>query len=133
MRRRPNQGAYSEIELGVSLYSRSALHLIAAGTRTSRQVRVAPFASSPRFLLRVRSSLNRRRDIATPISRIDLATEGSVPGIDAETFTKRGAKRNCPVSKALQAVEITLTTDAQSGGWDNASLTVRHPDFARNP
>jgi osmotically inducible protein OsmC len=45
------------------------------------------------------------------ISRIDLATEGSVPGIDAETFEKRAeeAKQNCPVSKALQAVEITLT------------------------
>src|SRR5215831_7955648 len=46
------------------------------------------------------------------ISRIDLVTEGSVPGIDAETFEKRAeeAKRNCPVSKALQAVEITLST-----------------------
>jgi lipoyl-dependent peroxiredoxin len=45
------------------------------------------------------------------ISRIDLATEGSVPGIDAGTFEKRAeeAKQNCPVSKALQAVEITLT------------------------
>jgi osmotically inducible protein OsmC len=34
-----------------------------------------------------------------------------VPDIDAETFTKKAeeAKRNCPVSKALQAVEITLT------------------------
>jgi lipoyl-dependent peroxiredoxin len=46
------------------------------------------------------------------ISRIDLVTEGSVPGIDAETFEKRAeeAKRNCPVSTALQAVEITLST-----------------------
>jgi len=45
------------------------------------------------------------------ISRIDLATKGSVPGIDAETFEKRAeeAKQSCPVSKALQAVEITLT------------------------
>jgi len=46
------------------------------------------------------------------ISKIDLMTEGSVPGIDAaafETFAK-GAKENCPVSKALAAVEITLTT-----------------------
>jgi lipoyl-dependent peroxiredoxin len=35
-----------------------------------------------------------------------------VPGIDAETFEKRAeeAKRNCPVSTALQAVEITLST-----------------------
>jgi lipoyl-dependent peroxiredoxin len=45
------------------------------------------------------------------ISRIDLVTEGSVPGIDAVTFEKKAeeAKRNCPVSKALQAVDITLT------------------------
>ena len=46
------------------------------------------------------------------ISRIDLVTEGSVPGIDAATFDKfaAGAKENCPVSKALKAVEITLKT-----------------------
>src|SRR5271165_1686614 len=39
------------------------------------------------------------------ITRIDLATEGSVPGIDAATFEKTaaGAKENCPVSKALKA------------------------------
>jgi osmotically inducible protein OsmC len=45
------------------------------------------------------------------ITRIDLATEGSVPGIDAATFEKTaaGAKENCPVSKALKAVEITLS------------------------
>jgi len=45
------------------------------------------------------------------ISRIELATEGSVPGTDAATFEKLAAeaKANCPVSKALKAVEITLT------------------------
>jgi osmotically inducible protein OsmC len=45
------------------------------------------------------------------ITRIELATEGSVPGIDAATFEKTaaGAKENCPVSKALKAVEISLT------------------------
>jgi lipoyl-dependent peroxiredoxin len=44
------------------------------------------------------------------ISRIDLVTEGTVPGIDAATFQKTAeeAKQNCPVSKALKAVEITL-------------------------
>lgn len=44
------------------------------------------------------------------ISRIELATEGSVPGIDAASFEKTAAdaKENCPVSKALKAVEITL-------------------------
>jgi osmotically inducible protein OsmC len=46
------------------------------------------------------------------ISKIELATEGAVPGIDAATFEKiaAGAKENCPVSKALKAVEITLKT-----------------------
>jgi len=44
------------------------------------------------------------------ISKIDLVTEGKVPGIDAEQFVKfaEDAKKNCPVSKALAAVEITL-------------------------
>ncbi|HEX9801489.1 MAG TPA: OsmC family protein [Thermoanaerobaculia bacterium] len=44
------------------------------------------------------------------ISRIDLRCEAAVPGIDAATFAEQaaGAKKNCPVSKALAAVEITL-------------------------
>ncbi|HUZ91972.1 MAG TPA: OsmC family protein [Methylocella sp.] len=45
------------------------------------------------------------------ISRIDLETEGAVPGIDAATFESFAsqAKSNCPVSKALAAVEIGLS------------------------
>ncbi|MQT12410.1 OsmC family protein [Segnochrobactrum spirostomi] len=44
------------------------------------------------------------------ITRVDLATEASVPGIDADTFAKiaADAKANCPVSKALAALEIHL-------------------------
>ncbi|NJC68961.1 OsmC family protein [Planosporangium thailandense] len=44
------------------------------------------------------------------ITRIDLVTRGDVPGIDAAEFQKLAeqAKANCPVSKALSAVEITL-------------------------
>ncbi|HEX2254595.1 MAG TPA: OsmC family protein [Thermoanaerobaculia bacterium] len=44
------------------------------------------------------------------IARIDLATEGRVPGIDEATFREHaeGAKQGCPVSKALAAVEIRL-------------------------
>lgn len=50
------------------------------------------------------------------ISRIHLTTEAQVPGIDAETFARSAdaAKRGCPVSKALAAVEITL--DARLAG-----------------
>ncbi len=44
------------------------------------------------------------------ITRIELATEASVPGIDDATFLKHaeGAKQNCPVSQALAGVEISL-------------------------
>jgi len=44
------------------------------------------------------------------ISRIDLRTEADVPGIDEAGFREQAetAKANCPVSKALAAVEITL-------------------------
>jgi osmotically inducible protein OsmC len=46
------------------------------------------------------------------ITRIDLVTTGDVPGIDEAEFVKHAetAKANCPVSKALAAVEeITLS------------------------
>ena len=44
------------------------------------------------------------------ITRIDLVTEGDVPGIDEATFVKHAedAKKGCPISRALGAVEITL-------------------------
>jgi lipoyl-dependent peroxiredoxin len=44
------------------------------------------------------------------ITRIELTTRGSVPGIDAAEFAKHAetAKAGCPVSKALAAVDITL-------------------------
>jgi lipoyl-dependent peroxiredoxin len=46
------------------------------------------------------------------IDHIDLKLEASVPGIDEATFQKlaAGAKKDCPLSKALASVpEITLT------------------------
>ena len=50
------------------------------------------------------------------ITRIELTTEGVVPGIDEETFIEHaeGAKANCPVSKALAGVEITLNASLAS-------------------
>jgi osmotically inducible protein OsmC len=51
------------------------------------------------------------------ISRIDLATEGNVPGIDEATFKRlaEDAKKNCPVSKALAATPITLSATLKTG------------------
>jgi osmotically inducible protein OsmC len=45
---------------------------------------------------------------AFAITRIELVTSAEVPGIDDATFQKlvTTAKENCPVSKALAAVEI---------------------------
>lgn len=51
-------------------------------------------------------------DNAPTITKIDLDTTGSVPGIDAGQFQKfaEDAKAGCPVSRALASVpEITLT------------------------
>lgn len=48
---------------------------------------------------------------APTISRIDLVTEGKVPGIDQAEFTgfAQQAKEGCPVSRALAGVsEMTL-------------------------
>jgi len=44
------------------------------------------------------------------ITKIDLETEAQVPGIENKTFQEHAenAKRNCPVSKALAGVEISL-------------------------
>jgi len=46
----------------------------------------------------------------TGITQIRLSVRGTVDGIDAEAFRDAadGAKTNCPVSKALAGVEITL-------------------------
>src|SRR5215213_3950055 len=45
---------------------------------------------------------------AFSITKIELETEASVPGIDDATFQKYAldAKQNCPVSKALAGTEI---------------------------
>jgi osmotically inducible protein OsmC len=51
-------------------------------------------------------------DEGPSIKRIDLDTEGRVPGIDQEHFAEHAeeAKRACPVSRALAAVdEINVT------------------------
>ncbi|HXM18967.1 MAG TPA: OsmC family protein [Candidatus Tumulicola sp.] len=44
------------------------------------------------------------------ITKIELATEVSVPGLDAQAFQAHAdaAKSGCPVSKALAAVPISL-------------------------
>ena len=49
-------------------------------------------------------------DIGFAITKIELDTEGDVPGVDADTFAKlaQQAKDTCPVSRALAGTETTL-------------------------
>jgi osmotically inducible protein OsmC len=44
------------------------------------------------------------------ITRIELVTEAEVPGLDAKAFLEQaeGAKKGCPVSKALAGTKIEL-------------------------
>jgi osmotically inducible protein OsmC len=55
-------------------------------------------------------------DAGFSITRIKLTTEAAVPGIDDEQFQAiaQDAKANCPVSRALAAVEITLDATLRS-------------------
>jgi osmotically inducible protein OsmC len=54
------------------------------------------------------------------ITRIELTTEGEVPGIDDATFQQQAdtAKRTCPVSRALAGTEIALTATLRAAGTE---------------
>jgi lipoyl-dependent peroxiredoxin len=56
-----------------------------------------------------------KQDQGFAITRIELATRGRVPGIDAEEFRRHAevAKENCPVSQAL-AVDISVDASLES-------------------
>jgi osmotically inducible protein OsmC len=59
----------------------------------------------------------RNVDGQPTIARIDLVTEGQVPGIDQQQFDQYAAqaKEGCPVSRALAAVD-EVTLDAALSG-----------------
>jgi osmotically inducible protein OsmC len=60
---------------------------------------------------RIRTSATVHLDEGPTITRIELATEAVVPGLDEAAFRAHAekAKRDCPVSKALAGPKITLT------------------------
>lgn len=51
-----------------------------------------------------------KQDAGFAITRVELTSEAEVPGISEDEFQKiaDSAKQNCPVSKALSALEIRL-------------------------
>jgi osmotically inducible protein OsmC len=50
------------------------------------------------------------------VTRIDLTTDATVPGIDQATFQQNveATKVGCPISKALEAVDITVAATLHS-------------------
>jgi osmotically inducible protein OsmC len=57
-----------------------------------------------------------KADPGFKITRVDLVTRASVPGIDEDAFQQaaNGAKENCPVSQLFKGAEITLDATLQS-------------------
>lgn len=52
-------------------------------------------------------------DGSPAITTIELNVKANIPGIDEDTFQEiaQGAKKNCPVSKALSGVNIKLNAE----------------------
>ena len=75
-------------------------------------------AGSPPDSVQTEATVSLRNIDGKPtIAKIDLVTEGRVPGIDEATFVEQAnaAKAGCPVSRALASVpEITLTATLAS-------------------
>jgi len=68
-------------------------------------------AGHPPTSIRTSASVHlEKTDAGMTITRIELVTRGTVPGIDAATFLTHAenAKAGCPVSRALAAVAISL-------------------------
>jgi lipoyl-dependent peroxiredoxin len=84
-------------------------------------------AGHPPESLRTKARVQLRNlDGAVMLARIDLETEGDVPGIDERQFQAyaEAAKRDCPVSRALAGIpEIILTAKLLTA--DSTDVPVR--------
>ena len=70
-------------------------------------------AGFPPAAIDTRADVDLSLEGGPALSRIRLKTTASVPGIDPARFraVAEDAKQNCPVSKALSAVPISLETE----------------------
>lgn len=70
-------------------------------------------AGFPPSALDTRAEVDLSLEGGPMLSAIRLSTQATVPGIDAARFRElaEDAKQNCPVSKALSAVPITLQAE----------------------
>lgn len=73
-------------------------------------------AGHPADSVDTRAEVDLSTDGGPTLSAIRLVTRAKVPGIDEVKFREiaDGAKENCPVSRALSAVPITLEAELQN-------------------
>jgi lipoyl-dependent peroxiredoxin len=110
------EGAYSsESRFGEAAGTNPEQLLAAAhsGCFTMALANALSAAGHPPESLRTNARVQLRNlDGAVTLARIDLETDGDVPGIDEREFQAyaEAAKRDCPVSRALAGIpEIILT------------------------
>ena len=82
----------------VSCFSMALAHELGQGGNTPDQLEVT-----------ARVTLDER-DGAPTVTSSEITVEGRVPGVDQEAFTKAAtnAGKQCPVSRALAGVEISV-------------------------
>lgn len=109
------EGAYSfasRFESGPGTNPEELIAAAHAGCFSMALAEILADASFPPESVRTTARVHiDKTDTGFAITRIDLATEASVPGIDNAAFQQhaQAAKKGCPVSKALASVpEIGL-------------------------
>src|SRR6202165_2950519 len=124
------EGAYSyETRFGEAAGTNPEQLLAAAhsGCFTMALANVLSAAGHPPRSLRTNAQVQLRNlDGAVTLARIDLETDGEVPGIDERQFQTyaEAAKRDCPVSRALAGIpEIVLTAKLLTA--DSTNVPVR--------
>jgi len=104
-------------EMALTWESREALtspeELISAGLASCFSMMLAHLLAGdghPAQALHTRARAAKRLGGDYAIKRIELHVEGSVAGIDQETFARTAAiaRRDCPAANALTGVEIEL-------------------------
>ena len=79
-------------------------------------------AGHPAESLRTNARVQLRNlDGTITLARVDLETEGDVPGIDERQFQAyaEAAKRDCPVSRALAGIPEIVVTAKLAAGQQN--------------